>query len=248
MRKEGLTPVRFRPGFSGLMRSYGSIVEIWPPPRSRVRLPGARAGHPDRPASLHSGEDSRTGVKTRPRVARSCGLARDSRERHEGTGARQEAMADKWVYLFAEGSLDMIDLLGGKGAGLAEMSRANLPVPPGFTITTERLPLLLRPRQALPGRDVVTEQGRAAGRGRGHGQALRRSLQSSAGLGPFRRPGFDAGHDGHRPQPGYQPRHIARPGAADRRRTLRLGCLPPLRTDVRRDRAGCPRREPGRRH
>ena len=43
----------------------------------------------------------------------------------------------KWVYLFSEGSADMRDLLGGKGAGCAEMTRAGLPVPPGFTITTE---------------------------------------------------------------------------------------------------------------
>jgi len=46
-------------------------------------------------------------------------------------------MAQKWVYLFAEGSKGMKNSLGGKGAGLAEMSKAGLPVPPGFTITTE---------------------------------------------------------------------------------------------------------------
>ncbi len=47
----------------------------------------------------------------------------------------------KWVYAFgdgkAEGRADMRDLLGGKGANLAEMSNLGLPVPPGFTITTE---------------------------------------------------------------------------------------------------------------
>ena len=43
----------------------------------------------------------------------------------------------KWVYLFSEGNKDMRDLLGGKGAGLAEMTNAGLPVPPGFTCTTE---------------------------------------------------------------------------------------------------------------
>lgn len=46
-------------------------------------------------------------------------------------------MSKKWVYLFAEGNASMRDLLGGKGAGAAEMTRAGLPVPPGFTITTE---------------------------------------------------------------------------------------------------------------
>ncbi len=43
----------------------------------------------------------------------------------------------KWVYLFAEGNASMRELLGGKGAGVAEMTNAGLPVPPGFTITTE---------------------------------------------------------------------------------------------------------------
>ena len=45
--------------------------------------------------------------------------------------------AHKWVYRFDAGSAAMRDLLGGKGAGVAEMTRAGLPVPPGFTITTE---------------------------------------------------------------------------------------------------------------
>ncbi|WP_214366589.1 pyruvate, phosphate dikinase [Pseudonocardia sp. H11422] len=43
----------------------------------------------------------------------------------------------KYVYAFAEGNRDMKDLLGGKGANLAEMTNLGLPVPPGFTITTE---------------------------------------------------------------------------------------------------------------
>ena len=43
----------------------------------------------------------------------------------------------KWVYLFEEGSADMRNLLGGKGANLAEMTRLGLPIPQGFTVTTE---------------------------------------------------------------------------------------------------------------
>ena len=43
----------------------------------------------------------------------------------------------KFVYDFAEGNRDLRDLLGGKGANLAEMTNIGLPVPPGFTITTE---------------------------------------------------------------------------------------------------------------
>ena len=46
-------------------------------------------------------------------------------------------MANKWVYLFTEGNADMRNLLGGKGANLAEMTNLGLPVPQGFTITTE---------------------------------------------------------------------------------------------------------------
>ncbi|MFA7216207.1 MAG: pyruvate, phosphate dikinase, partial [Bacillota bacterium] len=44
---------------------------------------------------------------------------------------------DKYVYMFEEGKAGMKDLLGGKGANLAEMTRIGLPVPPGFTVTTE---------------------------------------------------------------------------------------------------------------
>ena len=46
-------------------------------------------------------------------------------------------MARKWVYLFSEGNANMRELLGGKGANLAEMTSLGLPVPQGFTITTE---------------------------------------------------------------------------------------------------------------
>ena len=46
-------------------------------------------------------------------------------------------MAKKWVYLFTEGDASMRNLLGGKGANLAEMTNIGLPVPQGFTITTE---------------------------------------------------------------------------------------------------------------
>ncbi len=51
--------------------------------------------------------------------------------------AAQETVEHKYVYDFAEGNKDLKDLLGGKGANLAEMTNLGLPVPPGFTITTE---------------------------------------------------------------------------------------------------------------
>src|SRR6056297_1316037 len=46
-------------------------------------------------------------------------------------------MDKKWVYLFKDGEASKKSLLGGKGANLAEMSNIGLPVPPGFTVTTE---------------------------------------------------------------------------------------------------------------
>jgi len=67
--------------------------------------------------------------------------------RYRDEGARDDVLTEqtdqptptaiKYVYDFAEGGRELADLLGGKGAGLAEMSRLGLPVPPGFTITTE---------------------------------------------------------------------------------------------------------------
>src|SRR5438132_9306778 len=70
------------------------------------------------------------------------------------TKAAPKARAQKWVYLFAdgkaEGNADMRALLGGKGAGLAEMTNAGLPVPPGFTITTEACNAYFASNKRLP--------------------------------------------------------------------------------------------------
>ena len=57
----------------------------------------------------------------------------------------------KYVFLFEEGNKDMRDLLGGKGAGLAEMSRLGLPVPPGFTITTRACNFYAKNQRFPPG-------------------------------------------------------------------------------------------------
>jgi pyruvate,orthophosphate dikinase len=67
-----------------------------------------------------------------------AGYASEDSLRHAGSQVDdQRSFGAKYVYDFAEGSKDMKDLLGGKGANLAEMSNLGLPVPPGFTITTE---------------------------------------------------------------------------------------------------------------
>src|ERR1700739_285877 len=68
------------------------------------------------------------------------------------------------VYSFGGGKADgdgsMKDVLGGKGAGLAEMSRAGLPVPPGFTISTEVCNIYFQNNKTVPGE--VNEQMLAA--------------------------------------------------------------------------------------
>src|SRR5664279_1458610 len=56
----------------------------------------------------------------------------------------------KAIYFFDEGDASMKNLLGGKGAGLAEMTRAGLPVPPGFTITTKQCLAYYGGSTALP--------------------------------------------------------------------------------------------------
>lgn len=66
----------------------------------------------------------------------------------------------KYVYLFTEGTADMRSLLGGKGANLAEMTRIGLPVPPGFTITTEACNEYLSLHEQFP--DNMLEQTFAA--------------------------------------------------------------------------------------
>src|SRR5205085_9641443 len=66
---------------------------------------------------------------------------RKAAARGRAGASKASSAKTKWVYRFgngkAEGRADMRNLLGGKGAGLAEMANLGLPVPPGFTITTE---------------------------------------------------------------------------------------------------------------
>jgi len=63
----------------------------------------------------------------------------------------------KYVYFFGEGTKDMRVLLGGKGAGLSEMTRIKIPVPPGFTITTEVCNLYSKNKKYPEGLDVEIE-------------------------------------------------------------------------------------------
>ena len=103
----------------------------------------------------------------------------------EDTASRGQRSAGgvmgKWVYGFgagaAEGGAEMRDLLGGKGANLAEMSRLGLPVPPGFTISTEVCSHYYAARARYP--EGLRERGRGGARaGRGElGAPARRSRE-----------------------------------------------------------------------
>ena len=105
---------------------------------------------------------------------------------------RAHAAAKRYIYAWgdgrAEGNGSMKDLLGGKGAGLAEMTNAGLPTPPGFTITTEACNDYFEAGKTAPGRPLGGRpRGGQGGRGE-HRQGLRRSEEPAARLGPLRAP------------------------------------------------------------
>jgi hypothetical protein len=81
------------------------------------------------------------------------------------------AIMTKWVYSFGggdnDGGAEMKNLLGGKGANLAEMASIGLPVPPGFTITTEVCTAFYDNNQALPRRPEAQVRAALARRSKG---------------------------------------------------------------------------------
>ena len=132
----------------------------------------------------------------------------------------------KYVYRFgagkADGSADMKNLLGGKGANLAEMSNLGLPVPPGFTITTEVCTAYYANGKKLPEglhadvQDAVAQIGTAVGAGLGDCE------QPASGVGPLGQPRLDARHDGHDPQSRPQRRTVEGLAARSGQPPLRL--------------------------
>ena len=103
-------------------------------PTSRPQPRSTRPSPPD--ASIHRQSD-RSGDPPHPvGVGPSLNLTLSHHPDHEHA-LRTETPVPKFVYDFSEGDKDQKALLGGKGANLAEMTRLGLPVPPGFTITTD---------------------------------------------------------------------------------------------------------------
>ena len=145
----------------------------------------------------------------------------------------------KYVYSFgsgkADGRADMKDLLGGKGANLAEMSSIGIPVPPGFTITTEvcqdyyaadrKLPEAVKPQVEAALKQVEAQVG----------QEVRRCGRPAAGQRPIGRGVVDAGHDEHDPEPRPLRRLGRGPGQEDGQPPVRLRRLSPADRHVRLD-------------
>ena len=100
-------------------------------------------------------------------------------------------MANKWVYLFSEGNANMRELLGGKGANLAEMTSLGLPVPQGFTITTEACTQYYE-----DGREINEEI-------QGQINEYIGKMEEITGkkFGSFRCQSINARYDGYNPQP-----------------------------------------------
>ncbi len=171
--------------------------------------------------------------------------------------SRKLGKAGKLVYFFGSGKADgdagMKNLLGGKGANLAEMASLGLPVPPGFTITTEVCTHYYANGRRYPA--ALKEQVAAAlaRRGEDPRPRIRRPEGPAAALGALRRPLLDAGHDGDRPERRPDVGHDPGDDREDRQRPLRLRRLPAPDHDVRRRRHGEGRRSrarrgPGRAH
>src|SRR5213082_2609090 len=92
----------------------------------------------------------------------------------------------QYVYDFSEGDKDQKDLLGGKGANLAEMTRLGLPVPPGFIISTQACRAYLETGRVPDGLDAEIDEHQTplraeGGKGGGdHGDSLVVSMRSGA--------------------------------------------------------------------
>ena len=159
----------------------------------------------------------------------------------------------KYVYDFAEGGAQLKSLLGGKGANLAEMTGIGIPVPPGFTITTEACIAFSRTGQYPEGlADEVESHLQALERttGKGFGDRANALLVSVRSGSVFSMPGMmDTVLN-----LGLNDDTVAGLAETHRQSPLRLRLLPPLHPDVRRrghgrrepEVRGCPHREEDR--
>ena len=122
-------------------------------------------------------------------------------------------MSKKYLYYFSEGNeafggdkVTMKNILGGKGAGLAEMTAAGMPVPQGFTITTEACTQYYADGRQINDEITADIFEHVKGLEEITGKKFGDNDQPPAGLRPFRRTSVHARHDGHHPEPGPERR------------------------------------------
>ena len=110
----------------------------------------------------------------------------------------------KWVYMFTEGNATMRNLLGGKGANLAEMTNLGLPVPQGFTITTEACTQYYEDGRSIND-EIMAQIMEAITKMEGvTGKKFGDKEKSSACIRSFWCESIYAWYDGHNPQPWFK--------------------------------------------
>ena len=112
------------------------------------------------------------------------------------------------------------EVLGGKGAGLAEMSRAGVPVPPGFTISTEVCNIFFQNQEGL--RRSINKSSRRSTSSKSRSARSWAIRKSTAGQRPHRREVLDARNDEHHPEPRPQRQDRRRTGQTHRQSAFRL--------------------------
>lgn len=105
-------------------------------------------------------------------------------------------MTEKRVWLFREGNADMRNLLGGKGANLAEMTNLGLPVPPGLTITTETCMDYINHGNKMPA-GLMDEVKSALADVENRQEKIRRCRKSAISFSKIRCKAFNARYDGN---------------------------------------------------
>ena len=111
----------------------------------------------------------------------------------------------KWVYKFHEGSAAMRNLLGGKGCNLAEMTNLGMPIPQGFTVTTEACTEYYNCGKQIS-QEIRTRFLRQLPGWKDQWQEVRRYRGSVTSFRTFRRTGVHAWYDGYNPEPGIKRR------------------------------------------
>ena len=109
----------------------------------------------------------------------------------------------KWVYMFSEGDMTMRNLLGGKGANLAEMTSIGLPVPQGFTITTEACTQYYEDGRKIND-EIMAQTMEGVKKMEAQWKEIWRSEEPTVSIGSFRCESIHARYDGYHLKPWFK--------------------------------------------